>query len=148
MKKVRLRVLAQVNVLLGAVLALFGCGSKRAAAVENQVVCLYGVPTATYKVSGTVTGEKHKPLKDVQVVVKGYKNYPITDTLRTDNKGRYTADYTGYPTDSLNIVVTDPSGEYKADSTKIEVPWKEGASVFDQGEQTFKQNVQLKKNVQ
>lgn len=148
MKKVRLRILAQVNVLLGAVLALFGCGSKRAAAVENQVVCLYGVPTATYKVSGTVTGEKHKPLKDVQVVVKGYKNYPITDTLRTDNKGRYTADYTGYPTDSLNIVVTDPSGEYKADSTKIEVPWKEGASVFDQGEQTFKQNVQLKKNVQ
>ena len=148
MKKVRLRILAQVNVLLGAVLALFGCGSKRAAAVENQVVCLYGVPTATYKVSGTVIGEKHKPLKDVQVVVKGYKNYPITDTLRTDNKGRYTADYTGYPTDSLNIVVTDPSGEYKADSTKIEVPWKEGASVFDQGEQTFKQNVQLKKNVQ
>lgn len=148
MKKVRLRILAQVNVLLGAVLALFGCGSKRAAAVENQVVCLYGVPTATYKVSGTVIGEKHKPLKDVQVVVKGYKNYPITDTLRTDNKGRYTADYTGYPADSLNIVVTDPSGEYKADSTKIEVPWKEGASVFDQGEQTFKQNVQLKKNVQ
>ena len=148
MKKIRLRVLAQVNVLLGTVLALFGCGSKRAAAVENQVVCLYGVPTATYKVSGTVTGEKHKPLKDVQVVVKGYKNYPITDTLRTDNKGRYAADYTGYPTDSLNIVVTDPSGEYKADSTKIEVPWKEGASVFDQGEQTFKQNVQLKKNVQ
>lgn len=145
MKKVRLRILAQVNVLLGAVLALFGCGSKRAAAVENQVVCLYGVPTATYKVSGTVTGEKHKPLKDVQVVVKGYKNYPITDTLRTDNKGRYTADYTWYPTDSLNIVVTDPSGEYKADSTKIEVPWKEGASVFDQGEQTFKQDVQLKK---
>lgn len=148
MKKVRLRILAQVNVLLGAVLALFGCGSKRAAAVENQVVCLYGVPTATYKVSGTVIGEKHKPLKDVQVVVKGYKNYPITDTLRTDNKGRYAADYTGYPTDSLNIVVTDPSGEYKADSTKIEVPWKEGASVFDQGEQTFKQDVQLKKNVQ
>ncbi len=147
MKKIRLRVLAQVNVLLGAVLALFGCGSKRAAAVENQVVCLYGVPTATYKVSGTVTGEKHKPLKDVQVVVKGYKNYPITDTLRTDNKGRYTADYTGYPTDSLNIVVTDPSGEYKADSTKIEVPWKEGVSVFDQGEQTFKQDVQLKKNI-
>lgn len=148
MKKVRLQILAQVNVLLGAVLALFGCGSKRAAAVENQVVCLYGVPTATYKVSGTVIGEKHKPLKDVQVVVKGYKNYPITDTLRTDNKGRYAADYTGYPADSLNIVVTDPSGEYKADSTKIEVPWKEGASVFDQGEQTFKQNVQLKKNVQ
>ena len=147
MKKIRLRVLAQVNVLLGAVLALFGCGSKRAAAVENQVVCLYGVPTATYKVSGTVTGEKHKPLKDVQVVVKGYKNYPITDTLRTDNKGRYTADYTGYPTDSLNIVVTDPSGEYKADSTKIEVPWNEGVSVFDQGEQTFKQDVQLKKNI-
>ena len=40
MKKVRLRILAQVNVLLGAVLALFGCGSKRAAAVENKVVCL------------------------------------------------------------------------------------------------------------
>lgn len=148
MKKVRLQILAQVNVLLGAVLALFGCGSKRAAAVENQVVCLYGVPTATYKVSGTVTNEKHKPLKDVQVVVKGYKNYPITDTLRTDSKGRYAADYTGYPADSLNIVVTDPSGEYKADSTKIEVPWKEGASAFDQGKQTFKQNVQLKKNVQ
>jgi len=147
MKKIRLRVLARVNVLLGAVLALFGCGSKRAVAVENQIVCLYGVPTATYKVSGKVTNEKHKPLQDVQVVVKGYKNYPITDTLRTDHKGRYAADYTGYPADSLNIVVTDPSGEYKADSTQIEVPWQEGASAFDQGEQTFKQNVQLKKNV-
>ena len=147
MKKIRLRVLARVNVLLGAVLALFGCGSKRAVAVENQIVCLYGVPTATYKVSGKVTNEKHKPLQDVQVVVKGYKNYPITDTLRTDHKGRYAADYTGYPADSLNIVVTDPSGEYKADSNQIEVPWQEGASVFDQGEQTFKQNVQLKKNI-
>lgn len=147
MKKIRLRVLARVNVLLGAVLALFGCGSKRAVAVENQVVCLYGVPTATYKVSGKVTNEKHKPLQGVQVVVKGYNNYPITDTLRTDHKGRYAADYTGYPADSLNIVVTDPSGEYKADSTQIEVPWQEGASAFDQGEQTFKQNVQLKKNI-
>ena len=139
--------MARVNVLLGAVLALFGCGSKRAVAVENQVVCLYGVPTATYKVSGKVTNEKHKSLQDVQVVVKGYKNYPITDTLRTDRKGRYAADYTGYPADSLNIVVTDPGGEYKADSVQIEVPWQEGASAFDQGEQTFKQNVQLKKNI-
>lgn len=145
MDKFRYKLLARVNVLLGAVLALFGCGSKRAAAVENQVVCLYGVPTATYKVSGTVTNEKHKPLQDVQVVVKGYKNYPITDTIRTDNKGRYAADYTGYPADSLNIVVTDSSGEYKADSIQVEVPWQEGASAFDQGEQTFKQNVQLKK---
>lgn len=145
MKKIKLQVLAQINVLIGAALALLGCGSNKKMAAENQIVCLYGVPTATYHVSGTVTDGQRKPLQDMQVVVKGYKNYPITDTLRTDDKGKYDATYNGYPADTLNIVVADPQGEYASDSAQVAVPWNENANGFDQGEQTFKQNIQLKK---
>lgn len=145
MKRIRLRLLAQINVLIGSLLALLGCSTAKRPAVGDPIICLYGVPTATYKVSGTVSDTHGKPLEGMQVVVKGYKNQPITDTLPTDRKGRYAADYTGFPADTLNIVVHDPNGTYAADSVQVAVPWQEGASVFEQGEKTFKQDLQLKK---
>ena len=146
MKFIKAHILAKINVLLGMIITALGCSSnKPVQAVNDQVVCLYGVPTATYRVSGTITDGQRKPLQNMQVVVKGYKNYPITDTLRTDDKGKYDATCNGYPADTLNIVVSDPQGEYVSDSAQVAVPWNENANGFDQGEQTFKQNIQLKK---
>lgn len=145
MKRFRLRLLAQMNVLIGSLLALLGCSTARRATVSDRIVCLYGVPTATYKVSGTVINTSGKPLEGMQVVVKGYKNKPVTDAVSTDSKGRYAADYTGFPADTLNIVVHDPDGTYATDSVQLAVPWQEGASTFEQGEQTFEQDIQLRK---
>lgn len=144
MKRLKIKVLTKINLLLGALVALLGCHSSKQVAVSDRIMCLYGVPSATYKVSGKVTNSQNKPVQDAQVVVKGYKNLALTDTVRTDKKGRYAVDCTGFPADELNIVVLDSKGEYQTDSVQIEVPEKEGSSVFDQGEYTFKKDIQLK----
>ncbi len=145
MKKIRLQFLAQINVLIGVVLSFLGCGTTKQRPISDKIMCLYGVPTATYKMSGTVNDQQHKPVANVHVVVKGYKNHAITDTLTTDNKGHYKTEYTGFPTDTLNIVVTDPEGIYNTDSVQVPVPYSEKNSVFDQGVQNIKTNIKLKK---
>lgn len=145
MKKIKLQFLAQINVLIGVLLTFLGCGTTKQRPVSDRVMCLYGVPTATYKMSGTVTNQQRRPISNAQVVVKGYKNRAITDTLTTDKKGRYQTEYTGFPTDTLNIVVTDPNGIYSTDSVQVPVPLSETNSVFDQGVQDIKTNIKLQK---
>ncbi len=148
MKKMKLRLMAFVNVLIGSILTLFGCKTSRES-INAPIMCLYGVPTATYKISGQVTDTKDQPLQDMQVVIKGYKEKPIVDTLHTNADGHYEATYIGFPTDTLRIVASDPKENYKADSVAVPVPEKkkkgQETNPFDLGEYNIEENIQLEK---
>ncbi len=143
MKRLKHRVLAQINVLLGAVLALFGCESC-------SMPCLYGTPSATYIFKGKVVNEEEQPLKDIHVTVKGYgngrMNYP---DIQTDTNGQYCDTIYGFPRDTLNVVFTDTTQVYQADSTKVVVKWDEDKrGEWDMGTYKFEVNMQLKKNTE
>ena len=148
MKRVKLRFLMRINALLGMVITFFGCGTTKQN-INREIMCLYGVPTATYKVSGKVTNEQHKPLQDMNVVVRGYKNRPISDTVKTDAKGYYETTCTDFPVDTIHIVANDPAQNYNTDSVSVAVPKKERKkneiTPFNLGEYTFKENIQLKR---
>lgn len=143
MKRLKHRVLAQINVLLGAVLALCGCEG-------GGMVCLYGTPSATYIFKGKVVNEEEQPLKDIHVTVKGYANerthYP---DIQTDTNGQYCDTIYGFPRDTLNVVFTDTTQVYQADSTKVVVKWDEDKrGEWDKGTYKFEVNMQLKKNTE
>ncbi len=136
----------RLNALLGMVISLFGCGTTKQNNNSN-IMCLYGVPSATYKVSGNVTDQQHKPLQDINIVVKGYKNRPVSDTIKTNKKGFYETTCTDFPADTIRIIAEDPAGNYTPDSVAVAVQdgkkTKNGTSSFDSGEYTFKENFQL-----
>lgn len=118
------RILLRLNLLLGAIIGLLtGCGSKRLEAnTESQMMVMYGIPVASYSVSGTVQSADRKPVKNAEVVVKGYKNFPI-DTLHTNAHGQYRGTIEGWPNDTLNIVAQDPKTGQK-DSVQVATEWQ------------------------
>lgn len=138
----------KINIIIGALIALLsGCKPTQKAMMQQQaVVTLYGVPYATYHLHGTVTDTDDQPLKDMQVVVKGYKKQVIGDTITTNEKGAFDATVSDFPTDTLHIIAHDPSGHYTADSTAIALPQAgSNASGFYRGEHHVETDIQLKK---
>ena len=77
----------KINVLRSGLIALLsGCNSPKNVIQANEVIALYGIPYATYNLRGQVIGHKNKPIKGAPIVIKGYKNETISDTLYTDKK--------------------------------------------------------------
>lgn len=119
------RFLLRINLLLGTLIGvLTGCSSKRVNAntAEDQIMAMYGIPVATYQVSGTVQDANKKPVRNAEVIVKGYKNFPI-DTLHTNGKGKYQATIEGWPNDTLNFVAIDPQTGQQ-DSVQAATEWQ------------------------
>lgn len=143
MKRLKHRVLAQINVLLGAILALFGCESR-------NIVCLYGTPSATFMFKGKVVNEEREPLKDIHVTVKGYGNERMHySDMVTGADGQYSDTLYVFPYDTLNVVFTDTTQVYQADSTKVVVKWDEDKrGEWDMGAYEFEVSMQLKKNTE
>ena len=107
----------KINILLGGLIAILsGCNTPKKAVTNPKVVAIYGVPYATYDISGTVVNKKHQPIEEAKVVVKGYNNRVIGDTLTTNEEGKFELRESAFPTDMINIVVAYPEGQYKTDS--------------------------------
>lgn len=145
MKRLKLKVLAQINVLLSAVLSLFGC-----AEIHED---MYGVPYVTYQYSGEVTNEQKQPLEDIQVTIKAPKygnarmNY---EPVVTGKDGRFDGSmrYDNSQVDTLNVVFTDTTQVYQADSTQVVVKWQKSEKDWCMGECEFEVHMQLKKNTE
>lgn len=107
----------RINILLSSLIALLsGCNSPKKAVQETTIVAIYGVPYATYMVKGTVKNEQDVPIKGATIVVKGYNNKIIGDTLVTDKKGQFELTESAFPAETINIVVIDPTKQYETDS--------------------------------
>ena len=137
--------LLRINLLLGTLVGLLtGCSSKRVNAntAEDQIMAMYGIPVATYQVSGTVERADKKPLPNADVVVKGYKNFPI-DTLHTNDNGKYEATIEGWPNDTLNFVATDPKTGQQ-DSIQVATEWQTEQG-FRSTAKPIRANIRLRK---
>lgn len=145
MYSIRSRFLLRLNLFLGAAVSvLTGCGTKKSAAssAEDQIMAMYGIPVATYRVSGTVRDAQRKPVSGAQVVVKGYKNLPV-DTLTADAKGRYSATLEGWPNETLNFVATDPATA-QSDSVQKTVEW-EASQGFSSTAKPIRSDIRIRK---
>lgn len=138
------------NALLTAILGFFGVScvfsEKYGIYIPSGPVAMYGVPTATYQVQGSVQSEDGEPLKDIQVVydVDYYKQnleYGRTkeDTLRAEEQFTVRTDELGHflirtwdqewPIDSLELEFNDTDGpenggEFESATTKVKLQYK------------------------
>lgn len=136
----------KINWILGGLIALLGgCKSPQKAVQPSGIVALYGVPYATYDISGKVVDEQGKPIKNAEVQIKGY-GHQIIGTKETDQKGRYSIVVSNLPTDTIWVVVDGKNNELTSDSTSIVIP-KNGknAKGFYRGEYSIDADIQLKK---
>lgn len=105
----------------------------------GEIICLYGTPTATFHVKGKVTNESQQPLQGKRVILKPLMSdgteydYHFNDTLRTDADGSYDQTKHFNPIKSLRVVCDDPDGEYEADSTTVELKYKDGDGEWNRG---------------
>lgn len=105
-----------VQHLLSGMMALLGFS-----ACNSETPCLYGTPSADYKVMGTVTDEDGNPIEGIQVVVvdslmqdnyiqKGdsYVERSKMDTVYTDKQGKYASrDIQTFGTEEVEVVFND-----------------------------------------
>ena len=123
-----------INTFLGGLIALLaGCNTPKKATQTTSVVALYGVPYATYEISGKVVNKQHKSIEGAKVVVKGYANQVIGDTLITDEKGQFSLTKSAFPTEIINVVVQKPKEQVPTDSVQYDAIYtkdKEGRGFY------------------
>ena len=145
-KKILTGINAMIALLLG-ILGLNGCGNSP---VE------YGTPHATFEAVGTVTDDENKPIENIQVTVKdryrpNLDNRMILPDVYTANDGAYiVGPYNDFfPTDSVDIIVTDTSGIYASDSVSVKVDYDQSKVTkgdnWNKGAGYVHQDFQLKK---
>ena len=137
----------RINIILSTLIALLsGCNPPKKALKGPTVVAIYGVPYATYMVEGTVKNEQNMPIEGATIVVKGYNNQIIGDTIVSDNKGKFELTTSAFPTNTINIVVADPNNQYETDSVQHTTTYtkeQEGRG-FYRGECKIETEIKLK----
>jgi len=114
--RIRTRIRPGKTGLLATLLALVGLG-----ATSCWQICMYGSPTAEWKVKGKVVDEAGNPVPGLQVALGNRvdnepgviydKNYWPLDTLQTGPDGVYEVHSGGFPLSKLQVDVKDIDGE-------------------------------------
>jgi putative lipoprotein (rSAM/lipoprotein system) len=137
----------KINILLGGLIAILsGCNTPKKAVTNPKVVAIYGVPYASYDISGTVVNKKHEPIADAKVIIKGYNNQVIGDTIITNKEGEFELQSSTFPTANINIVVVDGRDETVKDSVQHKTSYvkeQEGRG-FYHGECKIETKIKLK----
>ena len=138
----------KINILLSGLIALLsGCNAPKKAIYPTKVVStLYGIPYATYHVSGKVVNSKNKPMKKMPIVVKGYNNHIMGDTLYTDKQGNFGTTVSAFPAQEVNIVVANPTNQQPLDSVQYPTTYtkKTVESGFYRGECNIETKIKIK----
>lgn len=104
-----------INALIAFLLGVLGFSSCNRS--------MYGVPHAELEATGKVTNELNEPVNSARVTLR-HKYDGDCDTY-TDEDGIYSLRLRGemFPVDSVQIVVSDTSGVYEADSVRLKVDY-------------------------
>lgn len=94
---------SKINWILGSLIALLGGCRAPQKTIQQEVVTLYGVPYATYDISGKVINKQRKPIEGASVTVKGYHNTSMAEMVQTDEKGMFHITASDFPTQSISL---------------------------------------------
>lgn len=136
MKTIFLRI---CNFILVSVLACFGVSSTK------QVMCMYGVPSGEFQLSGRVENLKSKPVRKIEVEVQDAKGNSLGVAM-TAKDGTFQIYYRGWPHREVYLISKDIDGKrngaYQSDTTLVKLDYpKQG---WNQGKALSEQNVVLK----
>ena len=153
------KVLTRINALLALFLSALGFNGCSLFMVKygpdpGPIVCEYGCPYAQFEATGVVTDDEQQPLENMQVLVHTKWDSDMSreymPQVYTDEAGEYTLSTERlFPTDSMDIIVTDTAGVYESDSVRVKVDYdRSGVSPDDhwnEGVGKVYQDFQLKK---
>ena len=133
------RILRVFNFVLAFILACFGVSSTK------QVLCMYGVPSGEFQISGRVENLKSKPIRKIEVEVQDVKgNLLGVDTTAKD--GKFQIDYRGWPHREVYLISKDIdgccNGAYQSDTTIVKLDYPNQG--WNQGKVNVQQNITLK----
>ena len=133
------RILRVFNFVLAFILACFGVSSTK------QVMCMYGVPSGEFQISGRVENLKSKPIRKIEVEVQDVKgNLLGVDTTAKD--GKFQIDYRGWPHREVYLISKDIdgccNGAYQSDTTIVKLDYPNQG--WNQGKVNVQQNITLK----
>ncbi len=142
MKKLKLKLLTRINLIAASLIAFLGIGGckQQKAAVKtsevNEQECSkesfrpvpvkYGVPRAGYSVEGVVVDTEGIPQQHT-VLISTRKDMEGAFEVNTDESGRFSTYFSGFPADSLYFKVGGIS-------TAEPIKYSEGVDDFDRGD--------------
>ena len=128
-----------------SLLGFYGCSSEGPD--------MYGQPYATFRINGNVTDAQGKPLEQKRIIVRNLNYgeegaYRMSDTLLTDKEGTYLWKREIYNHEGkLRVVCQDPTKQFKADSTEVDIKLTEkGNGSWNMGSGSKTVNFQLQEN--
>lgn len=146
MKRMKRCLMERIDVLLMSILAFLGITSSYGQRPHPRVEVKYGVPAAEYAISGKITGDDNKPVAGAEVVV--VKENAPNDTVRTDKHGRFSnISSEHFPSDSVSIIINDPSGYYQSDTLQVALSYQKNGDVWNRKAKA-KVNHRLTKNAE
>lgn len=135
MRKVQIKVSHLVAGALSGIITMLGFSSCRHTAKEavkdsnepvkmDEIMLMYGIPQASYRIVGTVTDSDGKPVEGADVIVRsndGMQGYVTEDTLRTGKDGEYFSQRQSIITGDLRLVVDPKNATLEKDSVDLKV---------------------------
>ncbi len=119
MKQIRNRLICLWQRILAGILVMLGFSACDS---DDELLCMYGSPTADYSLKGIVTDEDGRPVTTGKVIVRNlgyrgknddapdfYKDAYFNDTLKIDGEGKYfySTDKASTPENVFRVVVED-----------------------------------------
>lgn len=159
------------RIILGALMGILGfssCGKEGLNPFGGgESRCMYGQPSATFKLVGTVKDETGKPVKGIRVVYNPYADKDLNakgneyfkynlDTLYTDDNGKFASDALKYNWPEIpahELIVSDVDGATNGEYSDEKVPAakiksshsKQGSNDWYKGTFTLSSDVVIKK---
>ncbi len=150
MKQIRNKWLGLYQKMLGGLLILLGFSSCDKENPNNEEpgggLCMYGTPSAEYRIKGTVTDKDGRPVTSANVIIRNlgyesqfaedealYKDVWLNDTLKVNDKGEYlfVDRDSGWGENDFRVVVHDVA--HKPDSVKVTLVPKDGDGAWFEG---------------
>lgn len=118
MKKIKIRVSTLLSATCSVALSIlgFGCSS------DDDPECMYGTPTGSFEIKGTVTTEDGKDVEGAEIRVtdpdtpSGLHSYKIS---QTDEEGKYIVEGKSFPHE-LKVVCIPMGNTLEADSIIVD----------------------------
>lgn len=108
----------------------------------GEIVCMYGVPSASFHIKGSVSDRKTgKALDRIQVLID---TRDAEQTVYTNEEGIYQFDTDWiFPTDSVFVTFTDENDKYEEKKVGEKLEYEGGTDFWNQGNANVRVDVQL-----
>lgn len=114
MEKLYLHLLKGTNWILAGLITLLGFSCSNDLDNDDDLLCEYGTPHATYEIKGKVTDRQNNPIPNIQIELRDSvpsRGWAQSDTIYTNNEGEFTWEIGEFPGMTFKLTAIDTDDE-------------------------------------